>query len=333
MLRDTKISEDLELELNKEMPKHQFVVPNDPNKKDMTNALTAFFNGLCGKYGNYVSTENALVYRSLSIVDGYSQDVICLRLIQSGVEHFLGNSSSLNVTDTTIAFGKRTNLWGQASVQRTLLAMGVPMLPFDAFTQAGLKLTSTKIIDQSGSEQVKRIVKTDSKGKHTFESIHFTGASLFQCGDKTFLFDIDRVEIESCIFNPFIVELGSPSTSIAQAYDDLIPLEVKTAKVLGQPVLRQGEYFFIKMMSFDFLTPDKEVRSWNDNKLINVEARLQVQGSRAHIASMFNKDSGFVSGLVKHQGREHKDLDLTHGWFKVVPNTAVRAFTITGDVD
>ena len=38
------------------------------------------------------------------------------------------------------------------------------------------------------------------------------------------------------------------------------------------------------------------------------------------------------SGLVKHSGREHKDLML-NGWYEAVPNTAVGSWQLSGDID
>jgi hypothetical protein len=44
------------------------------------------------------------------------------------------------------------------------------------------------------------------------------------------------------------------------------------------------------------------------------------------------KGKKYVTGKVKHTGREHKDLIL-EGYYEVYPNTSVRSFTITGDID
>lgn len=299
---------------------------------DLKAAMTAFFNGQTLKAGNYVSTENALVYRSISVVDNFKQDVLCLRLIQDGQAHYLGNSSTMTVSGTRVAFGHRTRSWGASEPQKVMESMGVPMLPFNAFTQAGLKVTQTRIIDQGGAETVRRSTKEDRKGNKIYENVHFTGASLFQNGDSYFLFDIDRVEIEHGIFNPFIVQLPRAVSSIDEAYDSLIPLAVRTAKAEGKTVLRQGEHFFIKVAEADAYKADRGARNdtWNDGFK---QGRLSAQGNRDHIASRYNEKSGLVSGFVEHQGREHLDLDLTMGWWRPIPNTAVKAFTITGDID
>jgi hypothetical protein len=313
----------------KTMPAYK--VPRNASA-DLRTAMTAFFKGEVLKSGNYVATANALVYRSISVVDNFKQDVLCLRLIQDGKAYYLGNSSTLQVSGTRVAFGNRTRNWGASEPQKVMESMGVPMLPFNAFTQAGLKVTQTKIIDQTGPETVKRMTKEDKKGNKTYENVHFTGASLFQNGDAYFLFDIDRVEIGHGIFNPFIVELPRAVKTIDEAYDSLIPLAVRTAKAEGKTVLRQGEHFFILIAEANAYKADREARSeqWNEGY---TEGRMSAQGNRDHVASRFNKKSGLVSGYVRHQGREHLDLDLTIGWWRPIPNTAVKAFTITGDID
>lgn len=304
----------------------EFCIPKDtPN--NLKTALKSFLKGETLKVGNYVSTKNALVYRTISTVDGYNQDVICLRIIQGSEVFYLGNSSTLNFEDTKVAFGYRTRRWGESPSQKVMTKIGIPMLPFNTFNQTGLKVMNTKIIDQTGSEVVKRETKRDKKDNPIFEDVHFTGASLFQNESKCFLFDIDREEIKHGIFNPFIVELPKNVETIKDAYESLIPNEVKMALKENKQVLRQGEYFFIKMLSKDALKPDTNGREGYKT------ARLQAQGNRPHEASLFNEKTGLVSGFVKHWGREHKDLDLSMGWFLAVPNTAARSFTLTGDID
>lgn len=309
----------------------KYKIPEIQNE-NFKKTLTAFLQGKTLKSGNYVATENALVYRSLSVVDDYIQDVICIRLIQDGTTYYLGNSSRLNAVGTSVAFGKRTRTWGASEPQRILESMGIPMLPFQAFNQAGLKVVNTKILEQSGAETVKRKTGTNKDKSPKYENVHFTGASLFQNGNSYFLFDIDRVEIAHGIFNPFIVELPREVKSISEAYDSLIPLEVRTAKIEGKEVLRQGEHFFIKVADSNKYKADSEISRFSDKREFK-EARLSAQGNRDHVCSFYNEKSGLVSGFVKHQGREHLDLDLTSGWYKPVPNTAVKAFTITGDID
>lgn len=342
MLRDTtnqiETNEVISNNVSKIKSQPVFSIPKDSKKQgivsaDLRKTMTAFLQGKTLKSGNYVATANALVYRSVSVVDNFNQDVLCLRLIQDGKTFYVGNSSRMSVVGTNVAFGNRTRNWGNTEPQRLMERMGIPMLPFGAFREAGLKVIDTRILEQGGSETVKRHIKTDKKGNKFFADLHFTGATLFQNGPKFFLFDIDRLEIEHGVFNPFIVELPRAVSSISEAYDSLIPLEVRTAKLEGKEVNRQGEHFFIKMSDVNAFKADKTPRgddSWNDGY---VEGRMSAQGNRDHVATRFNAKTGYVSGFVKHQGREHLDTDLTSGWWKPVPNTAVKAFTISGDID
>lgn len=297
--------------------------------KDAVKACKAFFKGLTGVFGNYVATKNALVYRCLSIVDGYNQDVICIRLIQEGKVYYLGNSSKLDFVETSIAFGNRTNRWSgrQADIQRELQDNGIPMLPFQAFSQAGLKLVKTEILDQTGSEKVMRQTGVNKDNSPKFSEVHFTGASLFRNETKYFLFDIDREEIKHGIFNPFIVELPKAVSTVDEAYKSLKPLRVLLAEKKGIEVKRQGEWFFIRSEVQDFKPVTR-------SSGVIERAILQAGPNRPNHAEMFCKvqDDTLVKGLVTHTGREHRDLKLD-GWYIAIPNTATRSFTITGDVD
>lgn len=299
------------------------------SKTEFKTAAKLFFKGETGAAGSYVATGNALVYRTLSTVDGYRQEAICLRLVQDGAVHYIGNSSRFSLVGTKVAFGERcSRAWGQTPEQLTLVNSGVAMLPFDAFREAGLKLVDTVILDRGPAETVRRTDGEDRKGNPIFRDVHFTGASLFRNGDKTFLFDVDRGELKHAIFNPFIVELGRTAETVADAYAGLKPDAVAKAEREGFTVLRQGEFFFIKQGDANAYKPTRDRRNSNEP----TPATLQAQGNRAHVASLLHRETGFVSGVVEHRGREHAPLVLD-GWFQVVPNTAVRAFTLSGDVD
>jgi hypothetical protein len=79
------------------------------------------------------------------------------------------------------------------------------------------------------------------------EPRHFSGACIFAIDKEMYLFDIDRQEIqEHNIFNPFVTKLSQQVKTILEAYDILMPDEVKKAIADGIDVKRQGEFFFIK---------------------------------------------------------------------------------------
>ena len=106
-----------------------------------------------------------------------------------------------------------------------------------------------KLIDRGNEEKIIVNVKKHDRYWKEYtdqEERHFTGASLFEVEGKTYLFDIDRKEIENNIFNPFLASINGKPKTIEEAYDLLKPLEVKKAERQGKKVLRQGEWFFIQ---------------------------------------------------------------------------------------
>lgn len=197
-----------------------------------------------------------------------------------------------------------------------------------------------------------------------YEKTHFTGASLLKAGGKYFLFDIDRREIEHKRFNPFIVVLPRKADTIKEAYAMLKPKEVILAEKKKLKVLRQGEWFFIptkeRMPSMkltekekliilashayfrDDTHPgiDKKFKEYIDKKaekltkILYATKELQIQGRRSNKVQMCHENGkrAFCFGRITHEGREHEDLILK-SWHLAIPNTAVKSFTVTGDID
>lgn len=319
-------------------------------KDDIDKAIQCFLTLKTGRFGNYVATANALVFRSVvTESDGLDmrQDIIAIRFISEGQQIFLGNSAILPNVGRTVSFGNENLNRSRTTVQERLSRL-IPMLPFNVFLQAGLDLFKTKIIARGPEETVIRTEeKYNSKTKKTDKipiEVHFTGASLFSVQDKCFLFDIDRREIQHKIFNPFLVELVKPCKTIDAAYDLLKPKEVKDAEEAGLKVLRQGEWFFIPVNNkLEAVKPNGNDR-WGQLEKGFVTAELRAGNNRPNRVSKFSgkatkNDWGretyaveYVSGFVEHSGREHFKLVLP-GWYKPVPNTSIRSFTVTGDID
>lgn len=252
---------------------------------------------------------------------------------------FIGNSSVLPLIGRKVAYGNE-KLNGKETPVQKYLSEFVPMLPFNVFEESMLDLESMTILERGHAQNVTRIRPNgfDRKGKEKFkeEKVHFTGASLFKVENKTFLFDIDRREIAHKIFNPFLVELTKHAETIKDAYQSLMPDEVQDAMRNKLDVKRQGEWFFIPV----------NIKSLNGKKIFGLDAdpskkvwqretlKLQAgNNSPNHAQIGFTDETGsFVKGKIEHSGREHADLILD-GWYKAVPNTATKSFTITGDVD
>lgn len=299
-------------------------------------------------------------------------EVIAITLERDGELLAIGNSNILPSIGRTVSYGNVTNNREVTLIQRELeqrVAM-LPFSVFEQakldisklnIIQAAESETVKRKVPNPGYQSWR-----DNPGPEFIEvSAHFSGASLFEVEGKYFLFDIDRREIKHKIFNPFLVQLTKKVSTIAEAYESLKPKVVLDAEKKGIEVKRQGEWFFIKT------DKNPEVKLNDQEKLLAMVAnewRLdttffnnafgkeyvakivkQSELVRAKLPKQLALKAGdnrpntvesgitvdkvtYVTGTVKHQGREHADLKL-NGWYIAVPNTSIGSFTITGDVD
>lgn len=297
----------------------------------------------------YQSKKNALLVSSFCPRKGVKREVLALNL--NGA--FLGNSSRLSFTSQV----------GRDSVleEQRIMTEIMTMVPFSVFKEADLDLASYIEIEKGPEETVlqnhtvswenfvleKDLEKVKNDSSLVFDSIseeignkghfkieglkrkvHFMGARLFSVKKKgteekaVYLLDYDRNELEHGILNPFMVELSNKEVkTIKEAYESLKPAEVLEAEAKGLEVKRQGEWFFI----LSSVSPiDSTSRGF-----------LRVGRNRPNEVERYSQKESliFVSGVVRHTGREHKDLDLGSSWFLAVPNTSQGSFTITGYFD
>jgi hypothetical protein len=290
------------------------------------------------------------------------QDVIASKLDNNGQPFVLGNSSILSLIGRTVSFGHSRVNRHVTNVQNRLSEV-IPMLPFTVFQQADLDFRKIKILEQSKPESVTRknpqpkYLKNGKIDPSTeFETVHFTGASLFEIDGVTFLFDLDRNELKHKRFNPFLVKLTKPVTTIKQAYESLKPDDVVKAETQGLKVKRQGEWFFIpadtetsqRLNTFKDRIPDSvkqiTLRAGNNRpnyatgiqlhkgNAVTSERGLREQDEIKNARIVATESEYYVTGKVTHSGREHEDLNLKQ-WYKALPNTAIESFTITGNID
>jgi hypothetical protein len=162
----------------------------------------------------------------------------------------LSNANRLEYVGRRFAWGRERSRWGreEAPEQRWLQASGAIPIPFTLFKEANMDIKDFKWVVKPVAEDV-IVIRPPAVygGKPQRIRRHFSGACLFSIGEDTFLFDIDRQEIQANnIFNPFVTKLPKKASSIQEAYDILMPDEVREAIADGVEVLRQGEFFFIK---------------------------------------------------------------------------------------
>ena len=350
------------------------------------------------RWGNFKivggkETPRELIYQTVSN-DSYSQsketltDVIATTLPSGKV---LGNASILPLIGRNVSYGNENPNRSVTKIQTLMEGRKeFDSIPFSVFQEAKLNLTTYTELDSTGEENVTRKVqnpkwsswkKDETVPEFIEETVHFMGARLFSVESNTdlrdkkikFLFDIDRKEIDNQIFNPFLVQVpenGTPITSIDQAYDCLMPNEVKDAIANGEHVKRQGEWFFIPtktnpLSKIAGLTEEqrkeyalamaiKKQSNWDTtlSEMLGEELtekyknigyipevgvkRMELRAGKNrpnHAEKGLNSDGiSYVKGKVSHSGREHADIVLD-GWHIALPNTAIDSFTITGDID
>jgi hypothetical protein len=286
---------------------------------------------------------------------------------------------------------------GENQIQKILQHYGAVPLPFTLFTESNLDVRDFSWVCKPTPETVtvlreKTVYNNETREyDHSQEAIdrHFVGAAIFKIEDEIFFFDVDRQELEHGIFNAFITKIPKIATTIKGAYDLLMPDEVRTAIQEGTEVLRQGEFFFVKIPDISILIPvlteeEKEILKYkptrigfinpseidryhlanNDRKFSSNEptspereafnkamdkyliveekataniprdGTLGKSSSASHHVKRYIKlgEDVFVSGTISQSRREHADLNLS-GWYKVIPNTGVFSWTITGRID
>ncbi len=161
----------------------------------------------------------------------------------------LSNANKLKLAGRKVAWGYAIYGWEEENeVQRWLTGAGAIPLPFTIFDEVeGADVRDFSWVVKPKPEQLDVLSNPRYEGdKPVPITRHFSGACLFAIDKEVFLYDIDRQELrEHRIFNPFVTKLPRPAKSIRQAYDMLIPDEVRIAKRQLRVIKRQGEYYFV----------------------------------------------------------------------------------------
>lgn len=180
-------------------------------------------------------------------------EIVAYRRVEGG--EVLSNSNQLTYVGRQFAWGNEVSRWGRGTQhhsQEYLEKLGAVPIPFTLFTETDLDVRDFEWVVKPTAEDVHLKIPIVSYGmsenevQYRHQTNHFSGGCVFAIGDDHYLFDIDRQEIDHGIFNPFITKLPAKVSSIEEAYDVLVPTEVRTANRNGVDVQRQGEFFFIK---------------------------------------------------------------------------------------
>jgi len=256
------------------------------------------------KVGDSVSkTAHTLVFHSRitkNRVD--AADVICIR--PPGVKLAIFNASR-------IAYG--TSYAAQKEPQAIAERCGAVPIPFqnvvakDPKTGAGLDLTKLQLIEWGGSEKmVIPPIEKQRWGSVDFHVInrHFAGAVVISVGERYFLFDADREELQWCGFNPFFTQLPHAVSTIGEAYASLQPPEVTRAIAKRKKVIRQGELFFVPEDQDPLekkFTPDAQSKFFYEQLC----ERIDLSGATTYNAWRYMQDEQVQKflGLCKNNNR------------------------------
>lgn len=225
-------------------------------------------------------------------------------------------------------------------------AAGAVPVPFENVVSksggAGLDLARLQIVDWAGSEDM--VIPPVKRGRQwtgDFYVIkrHFAGALVLRVEDKYFLFDADREELSHCGFNPFFTQLPAPASSVAEAYNLLMPAEVRQAIDQGVEVMRQGEFFFIRASDDQILKAALGAKDMKDTMAVRRFSRLTEDfrdAGDAHYMWMAEKRAveveNFIQRCIDNNGGFLPEGEMddtfpvqTHGEFRGHTRSDMRA--------
>ena len=125
----------------------------------------------------------------------------------------------------------------------------------------------------------------------------------------------------------FVSRLPKRVKSIPEAFDVLMPSQVKTAILRGQEVHRQGEWFFIKQVN------GKEAKTIYKTMRPGFILPVEQGGNRHKATRGYIKNSRiFVSGQLDHPEHSRLSLSLAKSpiIFRAYENMATANFSSTG---
>ena len=239
------------------------------------------------------------------------------------------------------------------------------VVPFTVLNNADLTpIRHIEIIDKT-RERHRNIKYTDKNGKTKVRQEHLLGGSVIRHSGRYFLSSTDPTSTWGNGY--FLTELVESVTTVEDAFESLKPSFVKQLKseLEGSEapmdlILRQGEWFFVKMDEESFVKPVKllkgiknmEKMSMRNEHLPSADStqphhkatRLIYVGNgegsyfdekeQRHVS--YRIASGFYCrGTIRHDNREHRMLKLGNGreWYLAIQNRQVRSWSYGGRVD
>lgn len=131
--------------------------------------------------------------------------------------------------------------------------------------------------------------------------------------------------------NYFLAQLPQPVKTVDEAFTLLKHPDIRNLSS-GTEVIRQGEWFFIKITPFNAM---KLYNKMQQDFILPIDR----EGSNQHIATRGIVLNGqiLVSGHIRHSNHDHRTLHLSNAdnplIYRAYHNTAVNSFSAQGNVD
>lgn len=239
------------------------------------------------------------------------------------------------------------------------------VIPFTVLNNADLTpVRKIEIIDKT-EENYRDVEYTDKDGKKRVRQEHLLGGSVIRYSNRYLLSSTDPTATWGNGY--FLTELTEPVATFEDALESLKPHFVKqvesTLENSEAPldlILRQGEWFFVKMDQKAFIKSvkcNKGIRTMEKiamrheylpsgdstqphhraTRMIymgNVQGdyfdRTEKRNVSYRIAPGF-----YCRGTIRHDNREHKMLKLSNGkeWYLAICNRQIRSWSYDGRVD
>jgi hypothetical protein len=322
------------------------------------DVYTAYVNGW-QNYGRNYSNES--VYFEGDIIYSYGNHFpMAIRMETNGKTWYLVNGERYSNTTSKHQSNLREAL--QYKTQMTI--------PFQALERAGILKETIELIDQEDARYITKYRYDKDTGEKIAYEVHLLGAALFRAqrwesGSPEwgyFLSGLDETGRDP--WNAYFLAqidtdyYGKTPETVDQAYWALKPEEVTQADVDDEEVLRQGEWFFIRM--------DEDEQEFFKKLEKDCEKDIKREGvSNIDLPNLYYTRNGFlknrdeeraerhrctrlvrlkgkgenedvvrtyVRGTVRHTDGDHKVLKLD-GWYCVYENTQLRGWAVDGSVD
>jgi hypothetical protein len=304
---------------------HNMVAINHLRAHDRNNTVQIPFSALAGA-GMVKETKRMAGYGNRST--GLDKSI---RIVDTRDDRFWEVCAVCGKVVQRKPYGEPIGTWEEA--QRVKGAEKVVTAYF--YSQARAWTKPHELMPKNGTYRYKWIHSDNGSDLCTNQSFplgsprkeHELGATVIRWGRRYFLSSIDYEERRR---NYFLCELPKKVTSIKDAYEVLIPLQVAYAKALGREVIRQGEIFAIRsdIPTRDLSRPSYKWSILHDSTHVATEVRVHLGRT-------------YARGTMRHQpwlvtaGRraDHTMKMLGKTWWEIYRNTAKGSWQISGRAD